>query len=155
MNLYVASSWRNQKYPAVLEALRGAGHTFYDFRNPPESAGFSWREIEPGWEKWSAARFREMLEHPDAKAGFNADYKGMVSAEGCVLVMPCGRSAHLEAGFFWGSNRPLFILLENGEPELMYRAATALCVSTDELLLAIKSYEAARKRYGGVFGGGQ
>ena len=34
MKLYIASSWRNAHYPAVVEALRGAGFDVYDFRNP-------------------------------------------------------------------------------------------------------------------------
>ena len=33
--IYVASSWRNEYYPEVVEKLREAGHEMYDFRNPP------------------------------------------------------------------------------------------------------------------------
>ena len=33
--IYVASSWRNEYYPEVVEKLREAGHDVYDFRNPP------------------------------------------------------------------------------------------------------------------------
>ena len=32
--IYVASSWRNEYYPEVVEKLREAGHEVYDFRNP-------------------------------------------------------------------------------------------------------------------------
>ena len=43
-------------------------------------------------------------------------------ADACVLVLPCGRSAHLEAGWFVGAGKPLHILqLDREEPELMYR----------------------------------
>lgn len=34
MKIYLASSWRNERQPAVLAALREAGHEVYDFRNP-------------------------------------------------------------------------------------------------------------------------
>ncbi|MCQ2145827.1 MAG: hypothetical protein MJY72_08790 [Bacteroidales bacterium] len=34
MKIYVASSWRNPHYPAVVAALRDAGFDVYDFRNP-------------------------------------------------------------------------------------------------------------------------
>jgi hypothetical protein len=30
--IYVASSWRNEYYPEVVEKLREAGHEVYDFR---------------------------------------------------------------------------------------------------------------------------
>ena len=33
MNIYVASSWRNQKQPDVVTALRENGHTVYDFKH--------------------------------------------------------------------------------------------------------------------------
>lgn len=34
MNIYVASSWRCARQPAVVAALRAAGHEVYDFKNP-------------------------------------------------------------------------------------------------------------------------
>ena len=41
--IYVASSWRNEFYPEVVEKLREAGHEVYDFRNPPSGdPGFKW-----------------------------------------------------------------------------------------------------------------
>ena len=41
--IYVASSWRNEYYPEVVEKLREAGHDVYDFRNPPSGdPGFKW-----------------------------------------------------------------------------------------------------------------
>ena len=41
--IYVASSWRNDFYPEVVEALREVGHDVYDFRNPPSGdGGFKW-----------------------------------------------------------------------------------------------------------------
>jgi hypothetical protein len=135
MNIYVASSWRNERQPEVVAALRRAGHEVYDFRNPRDGGnGFHWREIDGGWRQWSPERFRVALEHPSARAGFRHDFDAMGWAEAGVLVLPCGRSAHLEAGHFVGAGKPLFILLADGEPELMYRMATALCVDLGELI---------------------
>ncbi|KKN24633.1 hypothetical protein LCGC14_0893170, partial [marine sediment metagenome] len=74
MKIYVASSWRNDHQPGVVHDLREAGHEVYDFRNPREGDnGFHWSDIDPGWETWSPARYRECLEHPIAKAGFQSD----------------------------------------------------------------------------------
>jgi hypothetical protein len=48
----------------------------------------------------------------------------MKLARACVLVLPCGRSAHIEAGYFVGAEKPLHILLTSrSEPELMWRMA--------------------------------
>lgn len=129
--IYVASSWRNPFQPEVVSALREAGHEVYDFRHPsvqgppgaPE-AGFAWSDLGPDWQGWSPARFREALQHPIARRGFAADHAAMDWADTCVLVLPCGRSAHLEAGEFLGRGRPLWILSDvQLEPELMYSPA--------------------------------
>ena len=44
-HIYVASSWRNHVQPMIVEALRGDGHEVYDFRNPPDAAGFGWGQL--------------------------------------------------------------------------------------------------------------
>jgi hypothetical protein len=88
VKLYVASSWRNARQPAVVEALRGAGHEVYDFRNPaPDDHGFSWREIDGGWQSWTPTQFRLALEHEAAHRGFELDYGGMRWADAFVLVL--------------------------------------------------------------------
>jgi hypothetical protein len=123
-----------------VAALRGAGHQVYDFRNPaPGEIGFRWQSVDPDWRQWTSAQYRAALEHPAAIAGFKRDYDAMQWADTCVLVLPCGRSAHIEAGYFNGAGKALYILqLDAMEPELMYRMATAICLSVDELLERLK-----------------
>jgi len=136
--IYVASSWQNLIQPRVVDALRLAGHLVYDFRNPqPGNPGFHWTAVDPAWQSWDGGKFRDALEHPEARRGFALDFQAMKWADTCVLVMPCGRSAHLEAGFFTGAGKALYILLEDGEPELMYRMADGLFVDLPELLSAL------------------
>jgi hypothetical protein len=135
--VYVASSWRNAYHQDVVAALRQGGHEVYDFRNPPNGVrGFAWSEIDPQWQGWSAARYRELLTtHPIAARGFVTDLRGMQWADTCVLVLPCGRSAHLEAGWFAGQGKRCLILTRDGEePELMALLATDICISVDEVL---------------------
>jgi hypothetical protein len=137
--IYVASSWRNYAQAGVVMALRRAGHEVYDFRHPGgvEDKGFHWTEIDPDWKQWSPEQFRDSLQHPIATRGFKSDFDAMEWADTCVLVMPCGRSAHLEAGYFVGAGKSLYIMLADGEPELMYRMATGVCVNLDELFDAV------------------
>jgi hypothetical protein len=138
MNIYVASSWRNERQPAVVEALRSAGHEVYDFRNPPSSTGFNWSEIDHEWQAWTPEQFREALEHPVAVDGFCSDMDALVACDACVLVLPCGRSAHLEAGWALGAGKHVIVLLSQCEPELMYRMTPHLCCSMDELLRCLE-----------------
>jgi hypothetical protein len=144
MNLYVASSWRNATQPSVVQALREAHHQVYDFRAPaPGVPGFAWSDIDPHWQSWTPDEFRAGLQHPVAQRGFHRDYYAMRKADACVLVCPCGRSAHLEAGWFMGAGRPVWILVSDDEPELMYLLAGSpawICASTEDIVAAIDAY---------------
>lgn len=126
MKIYVASSWRNEYQPDIVLDLRDAGHEVYDFRKPaPGNDGFHWSEIDEHWQRWPPEHYVRCLSHPIAQRGFQNDFAAMEDADCCVLVLPCGASAHLEAGWFAGKGRPLFILIppEFKEPELMYLLA--------------------------------
>lgn len=133
--IYVASSWRNELQPNVVSALRSDGHEVYDFRNPlPGIGGFSWSEIDKGWKDWTAIAYRAALNHPLAVDGYANDMGAMQWADTCVLVLPCGRSAHLELGWMAGAGKRTIILTRDGEePELMAKMATKICVDLDEV----------------------
>ena len=120
--IYVASSWRNEFQPEVVKTLRALGHEVYDFRNPPHGRG----------------QYRENLNHPIAEAGFKSDLDAMLACDVCVLVLPCGRSAHTEAGWYSGAGRPVYVYQPvRQEPELMYKLFSGgiLC-NLDELKAA-------------------
>ena len=134
--IYVASSWRNQYYPAVVEALRQAGHEVYDFRNPPHGGnGFRWTDIDPEALDWDFDQYAEGLQHPLAERQFQADMDALGWADTCVLILPCGRSAHTEAGWMSGAGKRVFVLIpEKLEPELMYKLFDGVVGSVEELL---------------------
>jgi len=145
VRLYVASSWRNPYQPDTVAILRSAGHEVYDFRHPPggDHLGFSWSDVDPDWTSWTAAQYTSALDHPIAAAGFESDFGAMAWADACVLVLSCGRSAHLEAGWFVGAGKPLYIVLDEAEfgrdaghhvTELMYRMATGITTDLGQLL---------------------
>lgn len=140
MKIYVASSWRNQYQQVVVNILRENGFEVYDFKNPePGNNGFKWDEIDPNWQNWTAAEFRRLLSHPVAEDGFIFDMKALKECDACVLVLPSGRSAHLEAGYVIGSGKPTIILL-NGQidPELMYKMTPFVCVNLFEVIDCLK-----------------
>ena len=134
--IYVASSWRNLFYPDVVNALRAAGHQVYDFRNPPHGGqGFHWTDIDPEAPQWSFAQYAQGLHHPLAERQFASDMEALEWADTCVLVLPCGRSAHTEAGWMAGHGRRVIVYIpEMQEPELMYKLFDAVTGSLDSLL---------------------
>jgi hypothetical protein len=144
VKIYVASSWRNQLQPDVVCGLRQVGHDVYDFRNPTsDDCGFHWSEIDVDWRSWSPDAFIAGLDHPLAEKGFRADFEAMKWADACVLVLPCGRSAHLEAGWFIGAGKLTYAVLSDpGEPELMYKLLDGLFTDWRMLLLGLRKIEA-------------
>lgn len=139
-NIYVASSWQNKSYTEVVSKLRDAGHEVYDFRNPPSGDnGFWWDSIDSHYMDWTPEKYREMLMHPRATKQFDNDIKAMKSCDVCVLVLPCGRSAHTEAGWFSGQGKKVLVYIpEKQEPELMYKLFDGVCCSIEELINALR-----------------
>ena len=138
-NIYVASSWRNTIYPTVVETLRAAGHSVYDFRRPNgRTRGFNFPNFDRVAADQSAgdlaaADYIAALDHP-AAATFDSHFNAMLDADTLVLVLPCGRSAHTELGWAVGAGKRTVVLLdETCTPELMYRLVDKIATSLDEL----------------------
>ena len=144
MKVYVASSWRNDAQPGVVDALREAGHQVYDFRNPQQMGlGFHWADISPDWQRWTPEQFVEGLGHPLADRGFASDFQALDWSDAVVMVMPCGRSAHLELGYAAGQKKTTVIMLTEAEPELMYKMATHLVTTTQQMLAVLQTEQKA------------
>ena len=131
--IYVASSWRN---------IRSAGHEVYDFKKPKlHNDGFHWSEVMPSFRSAddqgvTPEDYLQGIQHERAIEGFDLDFEAMEWADTCVLVLPCGRSAHLELGWFVGQGRRTVILLDGPlvTPELMYRMVDYIAPSFNDLL---------------------
>ena len=139
--IYVATSWRNNEQPEIINTLTAEGHECYDFRNPPHrEGGFHWSDIDPDWKNWDATTYRDhLLNSPIASHGYLSDLRGMEWADTGLLVMKCGNSAHLELGYMAGRGKRTIILLDDGEPDLMRLMADDICVDMDEVLLALRN----------------
>src|SRR5262245_45282577 len=104
------------------------GHELYDFRNPAKgNTGFHWSAIDPDWKDWTPIQYANAVtKHPVAAEGFARDKAALDWCDVCVLVLPCGRSSHLEAGYAAGQGKEVIVLLDEDkfEPELMYLLCT-------------------------------
>ena len=138
--IYVASSWRNQYFPGVVARLREAGHEVYDFRNPPQgTGGFHWYDVDPDYMNWDVEQYRAGMESPRAVQQFANDIEALEWADTCVLVLPCGRSAHTEAGWFAGKGKRTIVYIpEMQEAELMYKLFDLVTGSLEEVVGFLK-----------------
>lgn len=148
--VYVASSWRNVIQGTVVQDLREAGFEVYDFRHPTEgNDGFQWEEIDHDWQEWGTDEFVKALKHPTAQRGFKYDMNALAECDACVLLLPCGRSAHLEAGYAVGAGKKLCILnppcFDPPEPELMYKMADIVTEDMNKIIRLIAAEPECQK----------
>jgi hypothetical protein len=136
VKIYAASSWRNSKYPGIVKLLRDAGHEVFDFQNGG-AVRFETDSFKPD-------HYGMFLSTRLALKAFKTDFRAMRWAEACVLILPGGKSSHLEAGWFSGCGKPCFILANRDieeRPELMYALATLITTRAEDLISALSLYE--------------
>ncbi len=136
--IYVMGSLRQRRPRDVAHQLREAGHeVFDDWHACGHEADDIWRdyEIERG------RSHREALAGPFATHAFEFDKKHIEASDIGVLVLPAGKSGHLELGhFIWTPGKHGYILMD-GEPErfdLMYKFAHGIFYSVEELLEVLR-----------------
>ncbi len=137
--IYLASSWRNKHQEGILKELRLQGYEVYDFKHPQVGdPGFQWSKIDENWQEWTMEQYRKNLLIDDyAQFGFNRDFDAMKNADICVLLLPCGRSAHLEAGWMKGAGKKVIAFIppdERIEPELMYGLLDGIVLCIQDLI---------------------
>lgn len=64
---------------------------------------------------------KKLLQHCRAVEAFESDFDAMKWADVCILLLPSGRSAHVEAGYMAGAGKTVIVVTQDGQgPELMY-----------------------------------
>lgn len=142
----------------VLRQLQDLGHEVYDFKNPvPGNAGFSWKQCKMEWgdeiNMYDPRLYiRHITSNKAAQAGFKLDRDALHWCDTCVLLLPCGRSAHLEAGYAMGQGKETFVVIsqDNFEPELMYLLGDHICETVADLLVALN--HASERRCNTTYG---
>lgn len=135
--LYLIGSLRNPAVPLLGVEFRQLGFdVFDDWYAAGEKADDAWREYEQN----RGHTFGQALRGFAAQHVFGFDYHHLKQADIGVLVMPAGKSGHIEAGFLVGQGKPVYVLLP-GEPErfdVMYAFFAGVFCDKDDLLVALK-----------------
>ena len=103
--------------------------------------GFSWSEIDPDWKSWPGdiRRYLRGLEHPRAISGFKRDMDALIRAHACILVNPCGQSAHMELGWAVGAGKMTAAWCPGiREPDLMLKMAGHVTDSWESIELWLR-----------------
>lgn len=146
--IYIASSWKNKFQQQLVKELRKRGHKVYDFKHP------SGRNDVPVWESVSVTQnlrsayvekclkgkdFKRMLLDRQSIKRFEEHFAAMQDADTCILLLPAGRSSHIEAGHMNGMGKRVFVMDTSKEvtPELMYLALDDYFFDFEELYQAV------------------
>lgn len=79
--------------------------------------------------------YKEVLQSYAARHIFDFDHYHLDRCDKAIMVMPAGKSGHLELGYMIGSGKPGYILMD-GEPErvdIMHQFATKIFMSQEEM----------------------
>lgn len=121
--VYISSSWSNDFQPDLVRQLRERGHKVYDFRHPSgRDDNNVWDELGINKQSVSGKVFDAAISDPAAESRFSEHFAAMQDADTCILLLPCGRSSHVEAGFMAGRGKRVFVYDSSKimVPELMY-----------------------------------
>src|SRR3990167_9090557 len=111
--IYLIGSLKNRKVIDIAKSLRRLGfEVFDDWIAPGPEADDFWRE----YEKRRGSNYKEALNHWAGKHIFEFDKGHIERSDIGILVMPAGKSGHLELGYMIGKGKRCFILFDE-EPE--------------------------------------
>lgn len=131
-SIYVIGSLRNPNIPVVANKLRGLGlEAFDDWYGAGPEADDKWKE----YEGQRGRSFPEALKGHAASTIFEFDRLHLDRCDAGVLVLPAGKSGHLELGYILGRGKPGFILHDNPDRwDVMYNFATGVYFNEEDFL---------------------
>jgi nucleoside 2-deoxyribosyltransferase len=136
-SIYIIGSLRNSKVVSFANALQQEGfEAFADWISPGPDADDHLRD----YAKARGLNYKETLKTYAARHIFEFDKYHLDRCDAAVMLMPAGKSGHLELGYVRGQGKPGYILFDE-EPEridVMYQFATDIFFDMDGLLYALK-----------------
>lgn len=132
-SIYVIGSLRNERITEIAKELRRVGlDAFDDWMAAGPTADDSWKtyEIDRG------RTYQESLQGHAARHVFDFDKYHLDRCDAALLVLPAGKSGHLELGYMSGKGRPTFILLDDQDVrwDVMYQFATKVFTTKEEMI---------------------
>ena len=138
MLIYLIGSLRNPRIPEIEKALTQEGFdVFASWYAAGEHADDSWRDYEQGRGLNLEAALRDYA----AQHVFEFDKYHLDRCDIAVLVMPAGKSCHIELGYAIGRGKRGLVLLED-EPnryDVMLAFTDRVCYNLPELIHELRS----------------
>jgi hypothetical protein len=134
MNIYIASSWRNQHAVQLLSAeLRRRGHLVASFVDEAIRREGKELDFKRDIDQW--------IESDAGRTKYNYDRQHAVSANIVIYIGPSGCDAWAEVGLAAGADVPILGLLSKGETIGLMRHIVTWYRTADDLLAALTTNE--------------
>lgn len=120
MKIYLIGSMRNDGITGLAQQIRALNvEVFDDWMSPGPEADDFWQ----AYEKFRGRSYKEAINGHHAKTVFTFDHAHLSQADAVILLMPAGKSAHMELGWAIAKGKRAYVLFDK-EPErydIMYR----------------------------------
>jgi nucleoside 2-deoxyribosyltransferase len=152
MKIYIASSWKNKENVQIMaKYLRGYGCTVDDFTDDSQGRFiFSLEDLENILDTDRVqpssyyGRVIKAMNHEMSQRAFQQDKKMIEWADVLILLLPCGKSAHMELGYAKGIGKKIIIFSHNGftmdDFEVMYGFADLITYSISEVFEKLREW---------------
>lgn len=115
---FIASRWRNRdQVLELVQKLRDKGKTVYNFFEATDTAGISSTDPEVHMEHFEA---RSWQHDQYVKDAFEKDMAAEKESENVIMLLPGGKSAHIEIGVAHGLGKKCILIGEQQEAESLY-----------------------------------
>jgi hypothetical protein len=136
-SIYLIGALKNREIVHIGNRLRRGGFdVFDDWQTPgPEADSFL---LE--YYKVRGFSYKDALNSYGARHVFEFDKYHIDRCDIGVMIMPCGKSGHLELGYMLGQGKPGYILFDE-EPErfdCMYSFSTNIFFDVEDLVKELK-----------------
>lgn len=138
VDFFIASRWRNKDAVLSLtEKLRARGKTVYCFI---ESDGTE-NEILARKDSHAPEEYMQLFENtPNWQSNsairhlFEIDMDALKNSKALILLLPAGKSAHIEAGVAFGMKKKCILIGEQKEAESLYLIFAESYQTIDEFI---------------------
>lgn len=136
-SFYLIGSLRNESIPDIGNKLRDQGFDVFDqwWGAGPEADDYFKKYADT-----LKLTYKEALQTYAAKHIFEFDKKHLDRCDGAILVMPGGKSAHLELGYMAGQGKKTYVLFDEVPTryDLMYQFCDGIFFDLTSLISEIK-----------------
>ncbi len=137
-HFFLATRWRNRdKALKLIARLEKKGFSVYNFFKSDHVIADIKEDPDETMKKFES--ISDWQTNSQIKQIFKQDLEGLQESEKFILLLPAGKSAHIEAGIAFGMGKKCILVGEQKEAESVYLIFSKFYQSVDEFLKKIKT----------------